>query len=97
MIQSYFNRIKSLVDRYANMPFVLDVALSFESRPGDQGYLTGELLFVDGSRQRGSLPVFQAFEKAVVAVALLVSHGELIIVIIKIPHIRIALTQVSKP
>jgi len=32
------------------MPFVLDVALSFESRPGDQGYLTGELLFVDGSR-----------------------------------------------
>jgi len=32
------------------MPFVLDVALHFESRPGDQGYLTGELIFVDGSQ-----------------------------------------------
>ena len=32
------------------MPFVLDVALNFESRPGDQGYLTGELTFVDGSQ-----------------------------------------------
>ena len=49
MIQSYFNRVKSLVDRYTNMPFVLDTALHFESRPGDQGYLTGEFSFIDGS------------------------------------------------
>lgn len=50
MIQRYFNQVKSLVDRYAAMPFVLDVAIHLESRPGDQGYLTGVLIFIDGSQ-----------------------------------------------
>ncbi len=50
MIQIYFNRIKSLVDGYASASFVVDSTLNFETRPGEQGYVTGELLFVDGSR-----------------------------------------------
>lgn len=50
MIQHYFNQIKSLVDRYATLPFVLDAVTHFESRPGAQGYLTGELAFADGSQ-----------------------------------------------
>lgn len=50
MIQIYFNRIKSLVDSYVSASFVVDSTLNFEMRPGEQGYVTGELLFVDGSR-----------------------------------------------
>ena len=49
MIQAYFSQVKSLVDRYAKASFVLDSNLSFELRPGDQGYVTGVLLFIDGS------------------------------------------------
>lgn len=50
MIQGYFNRIKSLVDDYISAPFVVDSTLNFETRPGEQGYVTGGLLFADGSR-----------------------------------------------
>lgn len=50
MIQAYFNRIKSLIDRYASTLFVVESTLNFETRPGEQGYVTGELLYVDGSR-----------------------------------------------
>ena len=49
MIQAYFNQIKTLVDQYAATHFVLDASASFETRPGEQGYLTGSLTFVDGS------------------------------------------------
>ncbi|MBI1929265.1 hypothetical protein HYR99_34095 [Candidatus Poribacteria bacterium] len=49
MIQAYFAQIKVLIDGYAGANFVLDVKLSFESRPGEQGYLTGSMTFVDGS------------------------------------------------
>jgi hypothetical protein len=50
MIQRYFAAIKAIVDRFAAMPFVLTTRVSFEARPGDQGYLVGEVHFVDGSR-----------------------------------------------
>jgi len=49
VIQAYFNQIKTLVDQYAATHFVLDASVSFETRPGEQGYLTGSLTFVDGS------------------------------------------------
>ena len=49
MIQAYFTLIQTLIDGYAGANFVLDVKLSFESRPGEQGYLTGSMTFVDGS------------------------------------------------
>ncbi|NOX62384.1 MAG: hypothetical protein GXP42_10655 [Chloroflexi bacterium] len=31
------------------MPFVLDIRLNYEQRPGEQGYLVGSVHFVDGS------------------------------------------------
>ena len=49
MIQAYFNQIKAIVDQYAATPFVLDANVSFEMRPGQQGYLTGSIIFADGS------------------------------------------------
>ena len=49
MIQVYFNQIKALLDRYARAPFVLEAAVTFDVRPGEQGYLTGFLTFSDGS------------------------------------------------
>ena len=49
MLQKYISQIKALADRYSAMPFVLDVQLNFEQRPGEQGYLTGSFHFVDGS------------------------------------------------
>ncbi len=50
MIQSYFERFKASLDRFAAMPFVLTTEVSFEARPGDQGYLFGKVHFVDGSQ-----------------------------------------------
>jgi hypothetical protein len=48
-IQLYFQQIKTLIDRYAATEFVLDSQVSFDLRPGDQGYLNGLVVFVDGS------------------------------------------------
>jgi hypothetical protein len=49
MIQTYFTQIKRIIDQYTMTSFVLETQLHFEVRPGDQGYLTGMLLFVDDS------------------------------------------------
>ena len=49
MIDEYFSAIKALLDRYAATPFVLAVRVTFDRRPGDQGYLTGAVAFADGS------------------------------------------------
>jgi len=49
VIQAYFNQVKALVDQYAVTRFVLDANVSFEMRPGEQGYLTGSVIFLDGS------------------------------------------------
>lgn len=50
MIPAYFAQIKELIDRYAGTSFVLDSAVSFETRPGDQGFVSGSFLFQDESR-----------------------------------------------
>jgi hypothetical protein len=49
VIQAYFDQIKALVNKYAVTHFVLDTKVSFEMRPGEQGYLTGSITFEDGS------------------------------------------------
>ena len=49
MIDAYFSVIKVLLDRYAATPFVLDVRVTFDRRPGDQGYLISVVTFADGS------------------------------------------------
>jgi hypothetical protein len=50
MIQSYFTQIKRIIEPYAATSFVLEAQMHFDMRPGDQGYLTGTLLFVDDSK-----------------------------------------------
>lgn len=49
MIQAYFDQLKRVVDSYAAASFVLDAQVSFELRPGDQGYVVGAVLFQDQS------------------------------------------------
>ena len=49
-IDSYFSEIKALLDRYAATTFVVSVNISFETRPGEQGFLVGSVEFTDGSR-----------------------------------------------
>ncbi len=49
MIRVYLAQIRAIVDRYAVTSFVLDTKVSFEARPGDQGYLTGSITYADGS------------------------------------------------
>lgn len=49
MIQRYFSELKRIVNSYAVAPFVLDAQLSFELRPGDQGFVSGAMLFKDQS------------------------------------------------
>lgn len=50
MIQNYFARLKAELDRYATTSFVLETKLNFKTRPGDQGYLTGSVEFIDNSK-----------------------------------------------
>jgi hypothetical protein len=49
VLEPYFTRLKAILDRYAATPFVLHVKFSFETRPGGQGYLSGSVIFQDGS------------------------------------------------
>lgn len=48
MIAAYFAQIKATLDQYAATPFVLDASVTFDVRPGDQGYLSGYVIFTDG-------------------------------------------------
>jgi hypothetical protein len=50
VIQTYFAHIKAILDQYTAASFVVDSAVSFEQRPGNQGYLHGMIVFVDESR-----------------------------------------------
>jgi hypothetical protein len=50
VIQTYLAQIKTAVDQYAAANFVVESTLNFESRPGNQAYLHGVIVFVDGSR-----------------------------------------------
>lgn len=49
IIQAYFNRINSLVDRYVATDAVLDANVNFDLRPAEQGYISGIITFKDGS------------------------------------------------
>ena len=49
MIQTYFTQIKRIIEQYAATSFVLEAQMHFDLRPGDQGYLTGTLIFADES------------------------------------------------
>jgi hypothetical protein len=46
---NYVAQIRALLDSYARADFVLDVSVNSETRPGDQAYLAGAMMFVDGS------------------------------------------------
>lgn len=48
-IQTYFDQLKRVLDRFAAANFVLDVQVTFEVRPADQGYVFGLVLFHDQS------------------------------------------------
>ncbi len=49
MIQTYFDQIKAVLDAYAATHTVLHSQITFETRPGEQGYLHGSITFQDGS------------------------------------------------
>ncbi len=49
MIHAYFEQIKEIIDLYAAAPFVADAQVSFQTRPGDQGYFSGIVTFINGS------------------------------------------------
>ncbi len=49
VIQTCFDQLKRVLDHYATANFVLDVQVTFELRPGDQGYVFGIVLFHDQS------------------------------------------------
>ncbi|MBF0449659.1 MAG: hypothetical protein HQK75_03065 [Candidatus Magnetomorum sp.] len=48
-ISLYFNEIKAIADKYTETDFVLGSVLHFDIRPGNQGYLKGEITFADKS------------------------------------------------
>lgn len=48
-IQAYFTRFREVIDQYAAAGFAVESDVRYETRPGDQGYLTGTLLFIDSS------------------------------------------------
>ena len=50
MIQTYFAHIKQEFDRYTSANFVLNAAINFETRSGDQAFINGYVVFIDGSR-----------------------------------------------
>jgi len=50
LIEEYFSQVKGVVDQYATANFVTSTNLTFDSRPGDQGILSGMIEFVDNSR-----------------------------------------------
>lgn len=49
MIQRYFDELKRVLDSFAAASFVLDAQLSFELRPGEQGFAEGAVFFGDQS------------------------------------------------
>ena len=62
MIQTYFTQIKRIIDQYAATSFVLEAQIHFNMRPGNQGYLTGTLIFADDSKLHFSEYVDQTGE-----------------------------------
>lgn len=50
MIQAYFAHTKREFDRYTSANFVLNAAINFETRSGDQAFVNGYVVFIDESR-----------------------------------------------
>ena len=48
-IDAYFSQVKAKIDKYAAASFVVSANVNLETRPGNQGFLTGTIQFVDGS------------------------------------------------
>jgi len=57
VMQAYFDQVKALISKYAGTRFVLDAKVSYEMRPGEQGYLPGSLTFADGSTLHFSMGI----------------------------------------
>ena len=68
MIQTYFTQIKRIIDQYAATSFVLEAQMYFDMRPGDQGYLTGTLIFADDSKLHFSEYLDQTGKESVVRI-----------------------------
>ena len=49
MIQPYFAQINLEFDRFTSANFVLNTALNLETRPGDQAFISGYVIFLDRS------------------------------------------------
>ncbi len=50
MIQNYFTQVKVKFDRFTSTNFVLNAAINFETRPGEQAFISGYVVFIDRSR-----------------------------------------------
>jgi hypothetical protein len=48
-ISLYFNEIKAITEKYSVTDFVVGSILHFDVRPGNQGYLKGDITFSDQS------------------------------------------------
>lgn len=51
-IEEYFSQVKAVVDKYVAASFVASTNIAFETRPAEQGFLSGTVQFVDGSTLR---------------------------------------------
>lgn len=49
MIPIYFAEINETIEQFAAAHFILDASVTFDIRPGNQGYLTGSVIFEDFS------------------------------------------------
>ena len=50
MLDAYLDQIRTTIGRYAATTFVVDCNLVVEKRPGNQGFVTGSMVFLDGSQ-----------------------------------------------
>jgi len=49
LISAYLAAVQALLERFAATNFVADARLNSESQPGEQAYLSGVIVFIDGS------------------------------------------------
>ena len=49
VIQTYFDQIKKVLNRFATTHFVIEVKIHLDIRPGEQGYIKGTIHFIDHS------------------------------------------------
>ena len=50
MIQAYFDQIRDLLESYRASGYTLSVHLTTEMRPGEQGYISGDITFADSTQ-----------------------------------------------